>query len=63
MARGIMTEATEVDHIIALFNGGDDHIDNMQSLCAECHAVKTDADLGRKTSGCDANGIPLAGWK
>jgi 5-methylcytosine-specific restriction protein A len=64
MARGIMTEATEVDHIVALINGGTDHIDNMQPLCADCHAVKTNVDLGRKSGGgCDVYGIPLAGWK
>ena len=63
MARGIMAEATEVDHIIALCNGGEDTIGNMQSLCVECHLIKTRADLGQRASGCDVNGIPLAGWK
>jgi 5-methylcytosine-specific restriction protein A len=63
MARGIVTEATVVDHVVALVNGGEDAIDNMQGLCVPCHEQKTRADLGQRTKGCDANGIPLAGWK
>ncbi len=34
--------ATEVDHIIAIANGGDVHdTDNMQSVCRPCHRWKT----------------------
>jgi 5-methylcytosine-specific restriction enzyme A len=48
-AKGITTLATEVDHIVALTNGGaeDPHDDsNRQGLCGPCHEIKTNADLG-----------------
>jgi len=35
------TPATEVDHIISKANGGTDHIDNLQSICKQCHRSKT----------------------
>jgi len=31
----------EVDHIIPLYKGGNNHIDNLQALCAECHRMIT----------------------
>jgi predicted HNH restriction endonuclease len=34
----------EVDHIVALCNGGEDVMTNLQVLCANCHAVKTYSD-------------------
>lgn len=46
MKAGRVTEATEVDHIIALANGGKDNESNLQSLCAECHKAKTADDMG-----------------
>lgn len=36
----------ELDHKVALVNGGADVDDNCQVLCIECHARKTTADLG-----------------
>lgn len=33
--------ATDVDHIIALKNGGTNDLWNLQSLCGECHDTKT----------------------
>jgi len=59
-AQGYVTPATEVDHIVALVNGGEDDVDNLQSLCADCHKDKTRADLGYGPSrACDANGYPV----
>jgi 5-methylcytosine-specific restriction protein A len=55
-AKGIITLATELDHIIALTNGGTNDDDNLQGLCAPCHEIKTIADLGnrpRVTVGAD----------
>lgn len=48
--RGITRVAEEVDHIIALANGGQDTSENRQSLCIPCHKKKTEADIGYKTN-------------
>lgn len=37
----------EVDHIIALANGGTDLDDNLQILCRYCHAAKTKEDISK----------------
>lgn len=57
-AKGITRLATELDHTIALTNGGEDVPSNRQGLCDECHAIKTAADMNHKPIGCDANGLP-----
>lgn len=53
---------TELDHRIALVNGGADFdVDpgQRQGLCDECHAEKTAEDLQRGPSrGADASGWP-----
>lgn len=33
--------ATDVDHIVAKSHGGTDSLDNLQTLCHKCHALKT----------------------
>ena len=38
---GILTPATEVDHIINKASGGTDELSNLQSICKECHKLKT----------------------
>lgn len=48
LERGRVKAAEEVDHIVALVNGGTDTPDNRQSLCRECHHDKTAEDLGHK---------------
>lgn len=45
---GRVTAATVPDHIVALVNGGQDTEENLQSLCAPCHEIKTARDLGYK---------------
>jgi len=57
---GMVTPATDVDHITPKYLGGTDALDNLQCLCRECHKTKTAADKGSRHAGCDANGIPLA---
>ena len=57
-ARGIVRLAEELDHIVALANGGEDVPENRQGLCKECHAEKTRADLGFKSK----PKIGLDGW-
>ena len=46
LANGRVTPTTEVDHIIAIENGGTDDRDNLQGLCTECHKDKTNRDSG-----------------
>ena len=41
LKRGIFTTATDVDHIVPLAQGGTDTMENLQSLCHECHKQKT----------------------
>ena len=54
--QGRITAAREVDHVIALCNGGPDDETNLQSLCIACHKVKTLQDLGIKPE------IGVDGW-
>lgn len=44
----IYTPAVEVDHIVALQNGGEDIESNKQGLCEEHHKEKTFIDKGYK---------------
>ena len=37
----ILSSAFEVDHTIALVDGGEDSTDNATAMCANCHAKKT----------------------
>lgn len=62
-SKGYITAATQVDHIIPLFKGGADNHTNRQSLCDECHTLKTRHDLGQRINGCNVHGEPLGGWK
>lgn len=41
MCAQLLSAAYECDHIIALWRGGQDTIDNLQGLCSSCHATKT----------------------
>jgi 5-methylcytosine-specific restriction enzyme A len=36
-----MAASTMVDHIRNKASGGDDSIENLQGICAACHAMKT----------------------
>ena len=45
-AKGRISLATQLDHIVALVNGGTDTSDNRQGLCEPCHKDKTSKDLG-----------------
>lgn len=59
--RGVVSAATEVDHIVPLFKGGADSLDpfeNRQALCRRCHQEKTDQDMGH----VGKRRIGLDGW-
>lgn len=60
-----VTVATQLDHIVALENGGldfdEDQETNRQGLCDACHLVKTREDMGyRLRTGNDADGMPTS---
>ncbi len=59
LGQGFVTAAQEVDHIVPLFKGGTDAPANLQSLCVACHELKTRADLGLRSGGCDLFGSPI----
>lgn len=40
----LLDNTYEVDHIIPLYKGGDNTIDNLQGLCRNCHGKKTSLD-------------------
>jgi 5-methylcytosine-specific restriction endonuclease McrA len=43
--------ANQVDHIVALRDGGEEFDqDNLQSLCNSCHSIKTAKEVGRSSS-------------
>jgi len=44
---GIVTPATEVDHIVNKADGGTDAPSNLQSICSRCHQAKTLAEASR----------------
>ena len=63
MAAGRIRPATDLDHIVPIFKGGTDDDENLQGLCAECHAEKTRADLGQQPrTQVGVDGVPIDGW-
>jgi len=40
-------EGTEVDHIVNVAEGGTDDDVNLQTICSDCHQVKTQAEARR----------------
>ena len=48
IARGMVTVAVEMDHIVGIAKGGTDDDSNLQMLCLDCHADKSAADEGKQ---------------
>lgn len=46
LERGVVREWTQLDHIVALVNGGTNDDSNRQGLCDECTKAKTAQDMG-----------------
>lgn len=61
-AKGLLTPATDVDHITPKAKGGTDDASNRQSLCKPCHKAKTITENGgtpRLSVGFDSSGLPI----
>lgn len=58
LTRGFTTQATQVDHIVPLYLGGEESDSNRQPLCDDCHDEKTAEDLQHKPKGGDLSGQP-----
>lgn len=53
LERGIVRAWTQLDHVTALVNGGEESSDpmrNRQGLCDECHDAKTRDDLASRAA-------------
>lgn len=48
------TEGLECDHVLPIWNGGTNAIDNGQTLCVPCHDGKTRADVLAYWSACSS---------
>lgn len=62
-AAGRLTEATELDHVVPLAQGGSHDWSNLAGRCTPCHAAKTRRERGLTDKGCDPSGNPNAGWR
>ena len=53
--KGLVTVATQVDHIVNKASGGSDDDDNLQAICTPCHDAKTALErrvgAGKKSMG------------
>lgn len=59
LAQGIVREAEEVDHVLALHLGGKDDESNLVGRCREHHAAKTARERGWRVK---RRIDPLTGW-
>ena len=50
-AQGRVEAATEVDHIVPLWEGGGDALSNLAATCGPCHALKTADEARRRLAG------------
>lgn len=60
LAKGRLTAATEVDHIVPKAKGGTDAMQNLRAICTPCHRQKTTIDAGgRPKLAFDVSGWPI----
>jgi len=46
----LLNATYQIDHIVPLWQGGPDTIDNCQSLCSGCHAWKTQEEAIQRST-------------
>jgi len=44
VCKSLLDSTYQVDHTVALMNGGKDHVSNMTAMCVSCHAKKTQTE-------------------
>ena len=44
MCKNMLDASYEVDHVVPLYKGGDNSVNNLQALCRNCHGKKTISD-------------------
>jgi len=57
-----LTEAKQVDHITPKAQGGTDDMDNLQSICVECHTTKTQLEAAEAQGRKAKPTIGVDGW-
>lgn len=62
LAKGIVHEATEVDHRIPKWKGGTDDEDNLQAINADCHRIKTAEEAAEAKGRAPRVPIGEDGW-
>lgn len=50
VCKNLFTDAWQIDHTVALCDGGSDEESNMQALCCPCHKDKTAAEARARTT-------------
>lgn len=60
--KGIITPATECDHITPKAQGGTDKLDNLQGICGECHKAKTETEAAQAQGRRTKRKIGPDGW-
>ncbi|WP_424967324.1 HNH endonuclease [Dinoroseobacter sp. S375] len=58
--QGRTTLAKEVDHITPKKQGGTNDLDNLQSICTDCHKAKTRAENSTTLIPVGEDGWPIA---
>ena len=48
---GIVTPATQVDHVVGLYAGGSESMANRQGLCVPCHLLKSAQEAKERNGG------------
>jgi len=56
---GLVKGATQIDHKIPLFQGGEDTDENRQPLCDDCHHAKSMQERGCVKTGANVAGLPI----
>ena len=56
-AKGEIVVATEVDHIVALCNGGTEDASNLQPICKSCNELKGIAERGDTAKSHECKGL------